>query len=74
MSHSQQILAWMQAGNSITPLEALNRFDCLRLGARIYDLKQAGHSIVTTSIKDGRTGKSYARYFMVLPGGVKGAL
>ena len=39
MSQSQQILAWMQAGNDITPLEAWQRFGCLRLGARVYDLK-----------------------------------
>ncbi|WP_369608232.1 helix-turn-helix domain-containing protein [Snodgrassella alvi] len=35
-----QILEFMRAGNSITPLDALRKFGCMRLGARIYDLKQ----------------------------------
>lgn len=62
MSQSEQILAWMQAGNSITPLEAMERFGCLRLGARIYDLSRAGHVICRETVRDGRTGKTYARY------------
>ena len=66
MSQSQQILAWMQAGNDITPLEAWQRFGCLRVGARVYDLKQAGHKIVTAMITDARTGKRYACYSMVV--------
>ncbi|QMT41264.1 helix-turn-helix domain-containing protein [Neisseria shayeganii] len=65
MSQSQQILAWMQAGNSITPLEALQRFGCLRLGARIYDLRQSGHAISKQTVHDERTGKTYASYSMV---------
>lgn len=35
----QQILEYMQEGNSITPLEALRKFGCLRLGARIWDIR-----------------------------------
>ena len=33
------------AGNRITPLEALRRFRCFRLGARIADLKDDGIDI-----------------------------
>ena len=29
-------------GNSLTPLEALQRFECISLGQRIYDLKKLG--------------------------------
>ena len=39
-SQAQAILAYMQAGNRITPLEALRLFGCFRLGGRIYDLKE----------------------------------
>ena len=66
MSQSQQILEYMKAGNGITPLDALHKFGCLRLGARIYDLKRDGHKIVTAIVQDERTGKSYARYSMVV--------
>ena len=74
MSQSQQILAYMQAGNTITPLVALQRFGCLRLGARIYDLKRAGYPIAAAMVDDVRTGKRYACYSMVRSGGLKGAV
>ena len=43
MSQEKQILKYMQSGNSITPMDALNRFGCFRLGARIYNLKNSGY-------------------------------
>ena len=61
-TQSKQILDYMQRGNSITPLEALNLFGCMRLGARIYDLSQAGHIIHREMVHDQRTGKKYASY------------
>ena len=30
----------------ITPLEAYQKYGCLRLGARIFELRQQGHEIV----------------------------
>ena len=39
------LLAWLQAGDEITPLEALSAFGCFRLGGRIYDLKKQGYDI-----------------------------
>ncbi|WP_420013315.1 helix-turn-helix domain-containing protein [Tateyamaria sp.] len=44
-THNAKVLAHVQLGKSITPLEALDEFGCFRLGARIYGLKQAGHPI-----------------------------
>jgi hypothetical protein len=38
-SQARQILAYMQAGHSINPLEALRLFGCFRLGARIKDIE-----------------------------------
>nr|DAN55810.1 MAG TPA: helix-turn-helix domain protein [Caudoviricetes sp.] len=61
-TQSNQILEYMRQGNSITPLEALNLFGCMRLGARIYDLSQAGHVIHREMVHDQRTGKKYASY------------
>lgn len=58
-----QILEHMQAGNAITPLDALRLFGCMRLGARIYDLKQRGYVINTSIVKDKDTGKRYALYY-----------
>lgn len=60
-----QILAYLKAGNSLTPIEALQRFGRMRLGARIYDPKQAGHVINTLMVKDEKSGVRYARYSLV---------
>ena len=39
-SKTKQILEYMQQGNTITPLEALRKFGCLRLTSRIWDIEQ----------------------------------
>ena len=59
MSQTQAILKHLQRA-SITPLEALDRYGCFRLGARIHELKQAGHSIKSEIVE--REGKRFARY------------
>ena len=64
-SQSEQILKYLQAGNALTPLEAMHKFNCLRLGARIYDLRQQGYVINSLMIKDDISGKRYARYSLV---------
>ena len=50
MSQSDLILEYLKAGNKITALEALDKFSCFRLGARIYDLLHEGHCIKSTMI------------------------
>jgi hypothetical protein len=59
-TQSDQILNYLQSGKAITPIDALNMFGCFRLGARVYDLKQKGHSIKTEIIR--KDGKNYASY------------
>ena len=44
-THAEQVLRHLKAGKPITPVEALGKFGCFRLGARIYDLKQRGYRI-----------------------------
>ena len=38
-TQTARILAYMREGNTITPLEALHKFNCFRLGARISDIE-----------------------------------
>jgi len=52
-------------GNSLTALEALERFGCMRLGARILELKKKGWEISSEMVKVGGKGKSVARYIMI---------
>ncbi len=61
-SQSTQILNHLKSGKPINPMLALRRFGCFRLGARIYDLKRQGHSI----IREWETSKDkrWARYRM----------
>ena len=62
MTQSDQILAHLKSGNSITPLEALNLFGCFRLGARILDLRKEGYDIQTEIIHSA--GKHFAKYYL----------
>ena len=61
-SQNGQILAWLEAGESITPLDALKQFDCLSLAQRIKNLRDYGWPI--EKILEQKNGKRYARYFM----------
>lgn len=40
------ILNDLQTGVVLTPLDALKRHGCFRLGARIYDLQKQGFNII----------------------------
>jgi len=61
-SQKESILNYLQSGKSLSPLEALNMFNCLRLGARISDLRKEGYNIQTTYNKKG---KRYAKYILI---------
>lgn len=49
-SQNARILAHLRIA-PITPLEALKYAGCLRLGARIWDLRDAGHQIDTEIVQ-----------------------
>lgn len=51
-SQNANILARLQEGKTISPIEALIDFRCFRLAARINDLRKAGHNIVTHKDND----------------------
>ena len=48
---------------SITPLEALNKFGCLRLAAIIYNLRKRG--VVIKTVNKTVNGKTFAQYFLI---------
>lgn len=60
-SQTKKILAHLKSGKTITPLEALAEFGCLRLSGRIYDLRRDGHQIETNRITT-KSGKTIAQY------------
>ena len=65
MTQNELILDHLRKHGSITQAEAVERFGCYRLGARIWDLKKRGINI-SRSIQCGqnRYGERvvYARY------------
>ena len=63
LSQAKKILAYMQAGNRITPIDALNLYGCFRLGARIADLRADGHEIKSEFVKTA-TGKRVKAYWI----------
>jgi hypothetical protein len=60
ISQTEAIRQHLEAGNTITPLEALSKFNCLRLGARIHNLKAAGMAICSRLVE--QNGKHFAQY------------
>lgn len=44
-SQCASILKWLREGKPLTPLLALQQFGCMRLAARIGNLKSSGHLI-----------------------------
>ena len=51
MSQNKQIADYLNKGKKLTPIDALNKFGCFRLAARIADLRNEGMNIVTSTIK-----------------------
>lgn len=65
MTQADKILDYMERHGSITPQEAMQELGIMRLGARIYDLKESGVKIITeTETGRNRDGNPvhYARY------------
>lgn len=56
-----RIKNYLLAGNSITPLEALNMYGCFRLAAVVFEIKKDGLDIKTEKVKM-ENGKYVARY------------
>lgn len=62
-AHTQcnMIAEYLSNGYSITSLEALKMFGCMRLASRICDLRERGYDIATCKIKT-ETGKWVTEY------------
>tara|TARA_R100000306_G_C4339333_1_gene124378 strand:+ start:52 stop:249 length:198 start_codon:yes stop_codon:yes gene_type:complete len=60
MSQRLKIKKWLEDGKTLTPIDALERFGCFRLAARIDDLRREGLEIETKyQHKDGKRFASY---------------
>lgn len=61
-SQEDKILDYMAVHGSITPKHAYHNIGCLRLSARIYDLRERGYEIDSKRERDKKSGAVYCRY------------
>lgn len=50
MTQTERVLEHMERRGGITALQAQNDYGIMRLGARIWDLKRAGHRISSETV------------------------
>lgn len=62
MSQELEIQRHLAKGRPLTPLGALKRFGCLRLGARIHELRKRWP--IESRMVDVGQGKRVAEYFI----------
>lgn len=62
LSQEARILNHLRSGKTLTAIEALQRFGCFRLAARVKDLKEEGHDIRSALVEIN--GKRVAKYRM----------
>ncbi len=64
-TQSEKIIEYIKRYGSITPLDALREFGCMRLASRMCDIKAMGYGIVreieSAQNRDGEPVR-YARY------------
>jgi hypothetical protein len=62
-SQNKKILSHLLAGKTITPMDALQKYGCFRLSARIFDLEKTTDFIINRSMEyQGR--KKFMRYWI----------
>ena len=57
-----RIFDYLIEGNTLTPLEALEKFGCLRLGARIFDLRKKGFNVQMRLVRNDN--QNFAQHFI----------
>ena len=63
-SQNKMIMGHLRRHKSITALTAINQYNCMRLAARIFDLKDAGN-IINKEMIEVSAGKRVARYTLI---------
>jgi hypothetical protein len=56
-TQNKRIEKYLLSGRTLTPLDALHEFNCFRLSARIWDLRQRGIDIESRTKKITSDGK-----------------
>lgn len=59
-SQDQRILDYLLSGGKLTPIDALRKFGCFRLSARIYKIRKK-HRVLSELVKV-KSGKVVSEY------------
>ena len=59
-NQTNRILRYLRSGRGLTAISALTRFRCMRLAARIEELRDAGIRVQSRMMR--RNGKRFACY------------
>ena len=62
MSQNDRIASYLKAGKSITPLQALAKFDCWALSSRVSNLRKRGIDVKSKLIE--KNGKRFSQYYL----------
>ncbi|MGA0207632.1 MAG: helix-turn-helix domain-containing protein [Ilumatobacteraceae bacterium] len=62
LSQNYRILTHLRTGKPLDPWQAIDRYGCMRLAARIAELREQGHPIEREMVTNKKTGKTWARY------------
>lgn len=62
LTQNQKILAYLKSGKKLNPLQALRKFGCFRLSARIHDMKYNPQLPIIKSELVTRQGKVFSEY------------
>lgn len=63
MTKQDKVKQWLQAGNTITGIEALKMFGLYRLSDAIFKLRGKGMKIKSEDVKEN--GSIFARYSLI---------
>lgn len=61
-TQTEQIRNYLEEGGELTQLDAIVLFGCLRLGARIWDLKKIGVPVKKETVN--KNNKHFAKYYI----------
>ena len=64
MSQIQKVLEYMEAGHTITSMDAFRKFHATRLSDIIFRLRKRGYKI-TAHREKSKDGTAYARYELI---------
>ena len=68
-TQKEMIRQHLEAGKSITPLQALTMFNCMSLAQRVKELKTGGMCIYKELVQDSNSHKRFASYKLLTPQG-----